>query len=151
VSVFPSEASFGPDGSCHLIYPIEGTEVRWPSVAAWASDWISEWRTGEYGEANDFIHEACDDAVPGVVDALVVLAEAVDGDADVLGLVGAGPLEDLVSHSGNGLRVLDEVDRAAQHHPALRAALRAVVLGEDVPQPVLTRLAELTALGPTQS
>ncbi|WP_138759968.1 DUF6869 domain-containing protein [Modestobacter altitudinis] len=78
-----------------------------------------------------------------MVDALVVLAEAADGDADVIGLVGAGPLEDLVSHSGNGLRILDEVDRAARHHPAFRAALRTVVLGEDVPQPVLTRLAEL--------
>jgi hypothetical protein len=149
--VFPSEANFRPDGSCHLTDAIEGTEVTWPSVAAWASDWISEWRTGEYGEASDFIREACDDAVPGVVDALIVLAEAADGDAAVISWVGAGPLEDLVSHSGNGLRILDAVDRAARHHPAFRAALRTVVLGEDVPRPVLARLAELTAPGPDPS
>lgn len=145
------ETTFWPDGSCHLVDELEGTQRTWPSVAAWASDWFSEWRTGEHGEASELIGAACDDAAPGVVGALVVLAEAADGDADLISWVGAGPVEDLLSHSGNGLRVLDEVDGAARRHPAFRAALRTVVLGDDVPEPVRTRLAELAAAGPHPS
>jgi hypothetical protein len=129
---------------------VEGTEFTWVSVEAWAADWFSEWGAGDRGEACEFIHVACDEAVPGVVDALIVLAEIADGDEVRLGWVGAGPLEDLVSHSGNGLRVLAEVDRAARQNIAFRAALRNVWLGEDVPEPVRTRLGELGARVVTQ-
>ncbi|HEY5455242.1 MAG TPA: hypothetical protein VIJ96_07220 [Acidothermaceae bacterium] len=55
--------------------------------------------------------------------------------------IGAGALEDLVSHSGNRLRVLDEVDTAARQNPAFRQALTGVWLGSDLPDPVRTRLA----------
>ena len=92
---------------------IDGTEMVWASVAVWAGEWLTEWRANEHGDACDFIGTACDDAVAGVVDALVVLAETADGDEE-LAWVGAGPLEDLVSHSGNGTRVLADVDRAAR-------------------------------------
>lgn len=149
--MFGTEASFLPDGSCRLTDALERTERTWASVSAWASDWFSEWRAGEHGEASDFLDAACDDAVPGVVDALVVLAEAAeaaDGDAELIGWVGAGPLEDLVYHSGNGLRVLDEVERAARQSPAFHDALRRVALGDDVPQPVATRLGGLGAMAP---
>jgi hypothetical protein len=148
--VFGSEASFLADGSCRFRDAFEGTERTWPTVAAWASEWLSEKQAGEYEGASEFLEAACDDAVPGVVHALVVLAEqaaSADGGADLIGWVGAGPLEDLVSHSGNGLRVLDEVERAARQHAAFRAALSRVLLGADVPQPVMTRLAQLGALG----
>jgi hypothetical protein len=63
----------------------------------------------------------------------------------LLGWVGAGPLEDLVSHSGNGLRVLAEVDQAARQSVAFGAALRNVWLGTDVAALVRLRLAELGA------
>jgi hypothetical protein len=145
-----SQASFRPDGSCLLTDDFEGTQRTWSSVSAWGCDWFAEWRAGEHGEASEFASVACDDAVPGVVGALVVLAEAAEGDADLISWVGAGPLEDLLSHSGNGLRVVDEVDRAARANSAFRAALRVVVTGEDVPQPVVTRLAALRAPGPHQ-
>jgi hypothetical protein len=124
---------------------IEGTEIIWESVERWAAEWFAEWRASEHGDACDFISTACQDAVAGVVDALVVLAETAGGDEDLLGWVGAGPLEDLVSHSGNGLLVLAEVDRAARQNPAFRAALRDVWLGSDVPALVKTRLAGLGA------
>jgi hypothetical protein len=150
-SVIRTEASFLPDDSCRLTDPFERTERTWSSVAAWASDWISEWRADEWGDAKEFLAVACDDAVPGVVGALVALAEAADGDNDLIGLVGAGPLENLVSHSGNGLRVLPEVEQAARQSPAFRAALRRVALGDDVPLPVATRLGKLGAMAPEQS
>jgi len=136
------EAAFLPDGSCRWT---EDTEIIWGSVREWALDWFAEWRGGEYGNACEFMRAACENAIPGVVDALIVLAETADGDADLLGWVGAGPLEDLVSHSGNGLQVLAEVDRAARQNPAFRRALGNVWLGSDVPAPVKARLAELGA------
>jgi len=143
--VFGSEASFRPDGSCRLTDAVERTELSWASVDGWAADWFAEWRSGEHGQACDFIQAACDDAVPGVVDALIVLAEAAGGDADLLSWVGAGPLEDLVLHSENGLRALPDVDRAARQNSAFRTALGNVWLRADVPEPVRTRLAELGA------
>lgn len=79
-----TEASFLPDASCRLTDPFERTECTWSSMAAWASDWISEWRADEWGAAKEFLQVACDDAVPGVVDGLVVLAEAADGDDDLI-------------------------------------------------------------------
>ena len=114
-------------------------------MTAWSSDWLSEWRAGELGAAAEFLETACEDAVPGVVDALVALAEqassAVDGDR-LIGLIGAGPLENLVSHTGNGLRVLDEVTQAAERSAAFRAALSRVALGADVPEPGQVRLTQ---------
>jgi hypothetical protein len=148
--MFGSEVSFRPDGSCGVADVVEGTEVSWPSVAAWAADWFSEWRAGEHGGACVFIQVACVDAVQGVVDALTVLAETAGGDAELLGWVGAGPLEDLVSHSGNGLGVLAEVDRAARQNSAFRTALANVWLGADAPLAVRSRLAELGAQVLTQ-
>jgi hypothetical protein len=139
-----SLASFRPDGSCRLTDEIDGTEIVWESVARWAVDWFAEWRAKDHGDACDFIGAACDDAVAGVVDALVVLAETAVGD-DELAWVGAGPLEDLMSHSGNGLRVLVDVDRAARQNVAFRAALGNTWLGDDVPPAVRERLAVLGA------
>ena len=115
------------------------------SVERWAADWFAEWRAEDHGDASDFIQSACKDAVPGVVGALIVLAEAAGGDEELFGWVGAGPLEDLVSPSGNGLRVLAEVDQAARQSVAFGAALRNVWLGTDVAALVRLRLAELGA------
>jgi hypothetical protein len=56
----------------------------------------------------------------------------------------------LVYYSGNGLRVLDEVERAARRSPAFRAVLRCVALGDDAPQPVAVRLGKLGAMTPKQ-
>lgn len=145
-----TEATFLEDGSCRLTDPFERTERTWPSVAAWASDWITEWRADDFGNSHEFLQAAIDDAVSGVATALVELAEAAGEDDELLRLIGAGPLEDLMYYSGNGLRVLDEVDRAARRSPAFRAALRYVALGAAVPQPVVLRLKGLVALDADQ-
>ncbi|NEN51854.1 hypothetical protein G3R41_13065 [Modestobacter muralis] len=131
-----TEAFFDPDGSCRLIDRFERTEIRWPSVEAWAADWATEWRSHEWGGATDFMHVACDDRTPGVVEALVVLAESAAGDADLLAMIGAGPMEHLLSHSGHGLAVLPDADRAARRSQAFRTALGSVLLGSGVPKPV---------------
>jgi len=124
----------------------DGTELVWESVSQWAAEWFPEWRaTSTATLATSFIRAACDDAVAGVVDdALVMLAETADGDEE-LAWVGAGPLEDLVSHSGNGLRVLADVERAARQNAAFRAALNNTCLGSDVSDVVRGRLAGLGA------
>lgn len=140
-----ASASIRSDGSCVLVDLIDGHERIWDSVAALAADWIADQREGRIGDAYEFFDAVCGDAGHGVVEALIALSEAADGDEDLLGQVGAGPLEDLVSHSGNGSRVLAEVDRAARQSPSFRAALRSVWLGEGIPQPVKARLVELGA------
>jgi hypothetical protein len=140
-----SDAVIRPDGSCSFSGPDEDGSADWATLADWAVAWIAEWRNHEHGAACEFIDSACSDAIPGVVDALIVLAETADGNAEVLSWVGAGPLEDLVSHTGNGLRVLDEIDTAARQNPAFRRALTGVWLGFDLPDPVRTRLAQYGA------
>ena len=139
------DARCGADGSCRLVDQVRGTEVVWASQQKWASDWFAERRVGESGAACDFARAACDDAVPGVVEALIALAETAGGDEDLLSMVGAGPIEDLVSHSGNGVAVLPAVDRAARRNIAFRAALRFVWVGADLPTAVKVRLVELGA------
>jgi hypothetical protein len=140
INMMLTRASFEPDGSCRWVDTREGKQSTWPSLSAWADVWFTEWRTSDYGDASDFIHTACDDAVPGVVDALVALAQAAGGDPTLIAWVAAGPLEDLLSHTdGNGPRMLQEVAEAAQRSPALRKALKAVVL----PPQVKARLREL--------
>ena len=140
-----TKVSFNSDRSCALIDEIDGTQVAWATVEKWAADWFAELDAKRWGAAHDFIHLACSNAVAGVVDALVVLAEVADGHRVRLGSVGAGPLEDLVSHSGIGLQVLPEVERAARQSAAFRVALGSVWVSLDVPGPVRERLAELGA------
>lgn len=130
--VDPTQVSFHQDGSCRLTDNVEGWEFTWPSLSALAADWLAEWQTNEYGRACDFIDTACQDAVPGVVDALIVLAEVADREAHKTSWVGAGPLEHLLSHSGKGLRVVGEVALAAGRRPAFRDALDFVILPQEV-------------------
>lgn len=140
IDVMLTQASFEPDGSCRWVDTAEDRQRTWPSLSAWADDWFAEWRTSDYGDASDFIHTACDDAVPGVVDALVALAQAADGHPTLIAWVGAGPLEDLLTcATDDAPRVVQEVAEAAQQSPALREALNAAVLTPEVK----ARLSEL--------
>jgi hypothetical protein len=139
-------ASIGADGSCHLSESFDGNDALWPTLEAWASDWFTEWRgKGPERPASEFISAACSDAVAGVVDALIVLAEKANGDAELLSWVGAGPLEDLVSHYGHATAVVDDVERAARQSTSVRAALQNVWLGNEVPPDARSRLVKLGA------
>ena len=102
---------------------------------------LREWKANEHGDASEFIHDACRRALPGVVGALVVLAELADRDDQLVSWVGAGPLEDLISHDGHGAAVLDEVERSARQNAAFRAALGHVWLTAEASKAVQSRLA----------
>ena len=99
--------------------------------------------------AKDWAGEAVDDAVdagqPSVVALLVALAEGAPSEEDA-GLVGAGPLEDLLVAHGRRMAqpddaaLLDELDTAARRSARFRRALSSVWVGEEVPREVRQRL-----------
>lgn len=138
------EAVLAADGTCWLYDEFEETRVaKWPSLAAWAAAWIDEWSSDRFDLASAFAHAMTEQPAEWVIDALVLLSEMAT--LDQRGWVGAGPLEDLLSHSGNGATVLDEVEHVARQRPAFRTALSNVWLTEDVPEEARHRLAELDA------
>jgi hypothetical protein len=141
------EAYLEPDGTCWLYgYFEEARVAEWPSLAAWAAAWLDEWSSDRVDHATDFANAMTllpEQPSEWAVEALVLLSEMATPDQR--GYVGAGPLEDLLSHSGNGAMVLDEVEHVARTRPAFRTALSNVWLGENVPEEVRHRLAELGA------
>ena len=137
-------ARLNADSSCEVADPDTGV-VRWPTVEAWADAWIGEWLENESGPASAFLDALTDGARPGVVGVLISLANRADGDPEILSWIGAGPLEDLVSHSGHGEDVIDEIERAAYDEPELRRAVGGVWLGAAVSAPVRERLVRLGA------
>ncbi len=95
--------------------------------------------------AREAIDEAVEAGNPSVVQILVALAEAAPSDEDA-GLVGAGPIEDLISTHGqrlacrDGSQLLDELDAAARRSPRFRRALQSAWMGDEVPTSVRERL-----------
>ncbi len=82
-------------------------------------------RTGEKGlfwawEEVDRIVHGADAAAAWTV--VVGLVEAASGDTDTLGLIGAGPLEDLVRL--HAVPLLDRAEEEARRNPAFAEALR---------------------------
>lgn len=136
------EARVREDGSCELYDLQDRTSVaEWSSVAEWAQAWINEWRTEDFDVASEFAHAVTEEGGPHAIEVLLTLARATDGDVGDLGLVGAGPLEDLISHEGHGLRLLDEIETAARREPLFARAMTSVWLAADVPETVRRRLA----------
>jgi hypothetical protein len=140
----PVSARLSSDGTCELV-DLDGGTTVWPTVEAWAQAWLDEWRRDQHGPASEFIDGMTDDAVDGVVLVLAALAERAAPVRNELEWVGAGPLEDLLSHSGHGAAVLAEVERTAQRHPSFQDALGAVWLGSEVDAEVRSRLGALGA------
>jgi len=71
----------------------------------------------------------------GVIQALV--DAALDKE---LGLVGAGPMEELFSDGADGARFMDDVERRARQQPRFRKAVAGMWLGKDVPRDIRDRL-----------
>lgn len=96
-------------------------------------------------EAWNAVDDQVEQGDPAVVDLLVALAEATPTDDDA-GLIGAGPIEELISvHSGrlgtaDGAELLEALETAARRHPRFRSALRSAFLGDEVPDVVRERL-----------
>ena len=76
------------------------------------------------------------------LDLVVALIEAAPADGD-LGMVGAGPLEDLLHEHANSL--VGDIESLARTHPGFRAALSSAYVPEDHPSAdVRRRLARRT-------
>lgn len=103
-----------------------------------------------YEDADSLVDDEVERGDPSVVDLLVALAEAAPSDEDA-GLVGAGPIEELLStHSGRlrtaeGAALLDAIDTAARRNSRFRRALRSAFMGDEVPIAVKERLAKYRA------
>jgi hypothetical protein len=95
--------------------------------------------------AHDVVYDAVEAGDPAVIELLAALAEAAPSEEDA-GLVGAGPLEDLLSVHGvslltaEGSALLEAIDAAARRSVRFRRALRSVYMGDEVPAPVTQRL-----------
>ena len=97
----------------------------------------------------DRSHYQVSDAVEAgdatVIELLVALAETAPSDADA-GLIGAGPLEELLSvHASRlatveGAALLDAIDAGARTSRRFRLALRSAFMGDEVPTAVKERL-----------
>ena len=93
----------------------------------------------------EVLYDSVQEGGPGVIELLVALAEAAPSDDDA-GLVGAGPLENLLSLHGSrlatadGSALLDVIDTAARRSPRFRCALRSAYMGDEVPASVRTQL-----------
>lgn len=119
--------------------------VVWASDADFSDAWLAESRAGQRGPAREFLWSACLRPPPGLVSALVALARAAGEDEDLLGAVGAGPLEDVIDSAGRDAGLLEEIERAARQEPAFRIALRSVWIGDGVPPTVRERLVRFGA------
>ena len=122
-------------------------------VAAYWEEWRlrrggrKERLAAEHAEnwAGRRVDEVVESGEPSAVALLVALAESAPSDDDA-GIVGAGPLEDLlVTHGGrmlepDGAALLDALDTAARRSARFRLALGSVWVDEEVPEEVRQRL-----------
>jgi hypothetical protein len=94
---------------------------------------------------HESVREAVEVGDPAVVDLLVALAEAAPSEDDA-GLIGAGPLEALLSAhaallaTGEGAPLLDAIDVGARRSARFRRALRSAYMGDEVPAAAKSRL-----------
>ena len=94
-----------------------------------------------WGEVDDLL----DGPASEVVRMLVALAEAAPSEEEA-GLVGAGPIEELVARRarqfGNeeGRALLEELDAAARRSARFRSALAFAFFGDEVPKGVRDQL-----------
>jgi hypothetical protein len=96
-------------------------------------------------EASNAVYDQVWQGDLAVVDLLVALADGAPTDDDA-GLVGAGPLEELISFhtarlaSADGNDLLQALDSAVRQHPRFRRALESVFMGDEVPEVLRSRL-----------
>ncbi|HEX6874146.1 MAG TPA: hypothetical protein VF165_00675, partial [Nocardioidaceae bacterium] len=120
-------------------------EWMWQTDAEVAHAWWSEEPTSDglamsETPAHDYVVELLEGGATGAVDLLQALVDAAPSE-DALAHLGAGPVEDLISHYRHGQVVLAEVERHARQDPRFARAVSAVWLGRGVPPEVRRRLA----------
>ena len=121
-----------------MLYP---GEWLWETDAQVAQTWWSEEPLTDRSAtpARDFVDEQMRRGEPGVVELLQALVDAAPSE-DALGYLGAGPIEDLISHYRHGPVVSVEVERHARQDPRFARAIAGVWLGSAVPREVKDRL-----------
>ena len=118
---------------------------RWVSLHDLAADYWRWQRLSEQAKQEDEMAAwSCVDdlmrtPVPQALDVIQALLDLAETDQELCN-VGAGPLEDLLSHFGHGEQFVDEVERRGGRDPRLRKALACLYLGDDVPIDVRARL-----------
>lgn len=77
-----------------------------------------------------------------VAQAVTVIQELLDrAETDQeLCHVGAGPVEELLSHSGHDERAVAQIEQSVRRHPRFRRAMACVDLGTDLPADIRQRL-----------
>jgi hypothetical protein len=138
-------ARVGQDGS--FVYRDEDDEDHsFRDVRSLARAWWSDsrgggdWRT----EAHPLVSDLLEAGHPASIDVLQALVDDADSVED-LNFVGAGPLEDLLSHQGHAKAFVDEIERRARQQPRFLAAVSGLWLGQGVPEAVRVRLCRLGA------
>jgi hypothetical protein len=133
------------DDDGRVRYDDLGTPYEWASLQDLAADYWRWQRLPRQEQEDDrmaawsCVDDLMDRPAPvalDVIEALLILAKSDQERCDV----GAGPLEDLLSHRGHGERFVDEVERRARNSPGLRDALSCLYLGHRVPADVRERL-----------
>jgi hypothetical protein len=118
-------------------------DVVWDSVLDLAESYWAE-DDGTLGPAHDFVQEQMfggTDLAIEVLNSLVATASS----AEQVVFVGCGPMEDLMSHGGNGGRFLDSLERHAKADERFGLAASSMWLGANIPGDVRRRLVALGA------
>lgn len=136
-------ARYRRNGSC-VVREVAAPRTRWKSAEIWAQAWLTESRSESTGPAESFIDEMTWHPSKGVVALLVALANTA-ANPEELTWVGAGPIEDLLSHNGHGARFIAQVEAAAIADTAFRTAVTHMWVGHRVEADVRARLVTLGA------
>jgi hypothetical protein len=140
-----------------LRYDDDGEVHEWPSVAAWAEQWWTEWHTltadrdrpvmpSQRTPASDYLGDLAYDRSrgPEAVDLVVALSELAATEQDMSDL-GAGDIETLLAHHER-VDVLDHVEACARRHPRFAEVLTYMWVRADVGEPMRSRLLALGAI-----
>lgn len=129
-------------------------DFSWDSDEALAAAWWSE-AAGSKAEsladlpAQDYVEDLLDQG-SDLLTSLVHAIAAAAPDDDGLAYVGAGLVEDMVTHWRWATKYLPEVERRARQDPRFRQAVGGVWLGERTLPEVRNRLVPLGAIDITQ-
>ena len=137
------------DGGTFRYTGFDDTVAVWAGADAVAQDWWSDSPLrrpcGEWlKQVQSLVSELSETGHPSTIDIIQALVDQAQSDNE-LDFVGAGPLEDLLSHNGHALAFADEVEKRARQQPRFRLALAGVWLSSDVPSEVRDRLGRLGA------
>lgn len=127
----------------------EEPPVTWASVDEFAATYDAEQIEDahdpdhELGAATKFMMALAHEGPDWAVDFFRQLVVRVDSSS--LGILGAGPLEDLVRHDSQDPGRIEAVEIAARQLPEFQKTLSNVWLGEDLPQAFRSRLSVLGA------